>query len=303
VAHIPDGFLSLPVTAGAAATSAAALAYAARRARAALGERDGPVLGAATAFVFAAQMLNFPLGIGTSAHLIGGALLAVLLGPWVGMMALFGVLLVQALLFQDGGIAALGVNTLNLAVLGVGSAAIVFRWASAIAGPGRVATMVAAAVAAWTSTAVVGVAVSMGLVLSGLVPIRPALVVVGGGHALAGLAEAGLTAGLIGFLLRSRPDLVPATTVPPSVRRRTVSLTLGGLVVAAVAVLASSGQPDVLEGALVRFGLSEGTPTSLSPMGGRVPVLGSAWIAAAVGLLAAFVVAWGLAIAVARRRA
>jgi len=151
LAHIPDGFLSPQVIAATAAVSAAALALAARKSKDSLGEQEAPLLGAATAFVFAAQMLNFPLGAGTSAHLLGGVLVAVLVGPWVGMLVLFSVLLVQALLFQDGGIAALGANTLNIAVLGVGGGYLSYRWLQALLGHGFRRQIAAAAVGAYIS--------------------------------------------------------------------------------------------------------------------------------------------------------
>jgi cobalt/nickel transport system permease protein len=304
VAHIPDGFLSVPVLAGTATASVAALATAARRSRATLGEREGPVLGAVTAFVFAAQMLNFPLGVGASAHLLGGALVAVLLGPWAGMLVLFAVLLVQALLFQDGGIAALGANTLNLAVLGVGSAHVVYRMCRLAFGDAPRATVAAAAVAAWVSTVLVGLAVASELALSGLVPWRPALVLVGGGHVLIATAEAVLTGLIVGFVLRTRPELLPtrtsrATAVPA------FAMAGAALVVVVLAIALASSQADVLEALLERLRSADapafaGPPAA--PFADYVSPVGGAWVAGAVGLLAAFVVAWGMVLAVARRR-
>ena len=302
MAHIPDGFLSVPVLAGTAAASVAALATAARRSRAALGEREGPVLGAVTAFVFAAQMLNFPLGIGASAHLLGGALVAVLLGPWAGMLVLFAVLLVQALLFQDGGIAALGANTLNLAVLGVGSAYAVFRVGRGLFGDAPRVTVASAAAAAWVSTVLVGLAVAAELALSGLVPWRAAFVLVGGGHVLIGIAEAVLTGLLVSFVLRTRPALLAIRPAPATGIRALVVVGAAVTVVALAAVLASS-QADVLEVALEQV-RSAGAPSAAdaAPFADYVSPVGGAWVAGAVGLLAAFLVAWGMTLAVARRR-
>jgi len=303
VAHIPDGFLSMPVIAGTATASLAALATAARRSRAALGEREGPVLGAVTAFVFAAQMLNFPLGIGASAHLLGGALVAVLLGPWAGMLVLFAVLLVQALLFQDGGIAALGANTLNVAVLGVGSAGVTYRIGRAGLGETRGATVVAAGLAAWISTAIVGLAVAAELVLSGLVPLQPALLLVGGGHVLIGIAEAVLTGLLVDFVFRTRPALLARRT-PAARGDRIRVVALAGAVVATVLVAVgfASSQPDVLETALARLASPVGSGLTAAPFAEYQSPVGGLWVAGAVGVLAAFLVAWGLTIAVQRRR-
>jgi cobalt/nickel transport system permease protein len=303
VAHIPDGFLSVPVMAGTATLSVAALATAARRSRAALGEREGPVLGAVTAFVFAAQMLNFPLGIGASAHLLGGALVAVVVGPWAGMLVLFAVLLVQALLFQDGGIAALGANTLNVAVLGVGSAAVIYRIGRAALGETRHATVGAAALAAWVSTGLVGLAVAAELVLSGLVPLRPALMLVGGGHVLVGIAEAVLTGLLVDFVFRTRPELITRRTpAAPGDRIRIIALVVVTCATLLVAVDFASRQPDVLETALARIGTLPGSSVTVEPSAKYASPVGGIWVAAAVGMLAAFLVAWGFTIAVQRRR-
>lgn len=302
MAHIPDGFLSVPVLAGTAAASAAALATAARRSATALGEREGPVLGAVTAFVFAAQMLNFPLGIGASAHLLGGALVAVLLGPWAGMLVLFAVLIVQALLFQDGGIAALGANTFNLAVLGVGSAYLVYRGGRGLAGETAGATVGSAAAAAGVSTVLVGCAVAAELALSGLVPWRAALLLVGGGHVLVGIAEAALTGLLVSFVLRTRPALIAARTRPAAGVPAGVVAGAAVAVVAAAVVFASR-QADVVASVLERVRAVKGTTGGgAPPLADHVPAMGGAWVAGALGLLAAFLVAWGLALAVGRRR-
>jgi len=303
VAHIPDGFLSIPVLAGSATASATALALAARRSRATLGEREGPLLGAVTAFVFAAQMLNFPLGVGASAHLLGATLVAVLLGPAAGMLVMFAVLLVQALLFQDGGIAALGANTLNIAVLGVGSATLAFRALRAVLGRGPRAVVAAAALAAWISTALVGAVVAIELALSDLVPLSTALTVVGLGHVAIGVAEAVLTGMLVSVVLRARPELLARATDPARAPvGRTVTVIALALAVMAVAVVAASRQPDVLETALARFGPAARSTPVPSPFGGYTSPVGGPWVAGAVGVFAALLVAWGIAIAVACRR-
>jgi cobalt/nickel transport system permease protein len=248
-------------------------------------------------------MLNFPLGIGASAHLLGAALVAVLLGPASGMLVIFAVLLVQALLFQDGGIAALGANTFNIAVLGVGSAAAVFGALRAVLGPRPRAVVLATAAAAWVSTALVGVAVAFELALSGLVPLRAALTLVGGGHLLVGLAEAALTGMLVSVVLRARPELLARRTRDSHwTPVRAAALGAGALAVMVVAVLAASSQPDVLEVALERFGLGEHGMAMPAPFPDYASPVGGAWVAGVVGLLAAFLVVWGVAIAFVRRR-
>jgi cobalt/nickel transport system permease protein len=304
VAHIPDGFLSPPVLAGTAAASIAALAVATRRSRATLGEREAPVLGAATAFIFAAQMLNFPLGAGTSAHLLGGTLAAILLGPWSAMLVLFAVVLIQALLFQDGGIAALGANTLNLAVLGPGVGWLVFRWGNALAGPGRRRLLVAAALAAYGSTAVVGGAVAVELAFSGIVPAGPALLVVGGSHAIVGLAEAGLTVMILAGVARSRPELLARAAAPRARTRRLAwGAAVAALTLAILAVYVGSSRPDALEAATARLGLGGTGGGFDAPLADYTAPIGGPWVAAALGVLVVFALAWGIAtLATARRR-
>src|SRR3972149_3682421 len=147
MAHIPDGFQMPPVLAGTAVLSAVALTVATRRSRRELGAREVPLAGAATAFVFAAQMFNFPIAAGTSAHLLGGVLVAVLLGPWVAMLVMLSVVLVQALVSQDGGMAALGANVLSLSVLGTGGGWLLYRGLLAATGGSLRARVASAAVA------------------------------------------------------------------------------------------------------------------------------------------------------------
>jgi len=294
MAHIPDGFLSAPVMAGTAAASVAALSVAVRRSRRQLEEREAPVLGAATAFVFAAQMLNFPLGAGTSAHLLGGVLIGVILGPWAGMLVMFAVLLVQALLFQDGGIGALGANTLNMAVLGVGGGVLAYRWLLALLGAGQRRRVAAAAVAAFLSTLLVGSAVAAELAISGTVPLVPALVAVGGGHLLMGVGEAVITGAILAAVLRARPELVSGIAEPSRVGRTIARVTaLAAVGLAVVAAYLASSRPDALEAALDRLGLgSLQTSYLTAPFADYSAPLGGAWLAALLGVIVVFVVAW-----------
>lgn len=292
MAHVPDGILSPAVIAGAATASAIALAVAARRSRTELEDRQAPLLGAATAFVFAAQMLNFPLGAGTSAHLLGGVLIAVVVGPWAAMLALFAVLLVQALLFQDGGIAALGANTLNLAVIGAGGGYLVYRWQLALTGVGPRRRFAAAGVAAFVSSAAIGVAVGLQLGLSGIVPVKTAVAAVGGAHLLVGVAEAGLTVGILAMLLRARPDLVrDADTTPRA--RLVAGVVTASFAVALGAALWASELPDALESAAAAIGLGEGGSWIDAPMADYTAP-GGPWVAAVVGVIVVFSLGWGL---------
>src|ERR1700754_1752493 len=125
--HVPDGFLDAPTSIATGAVAAAGVAVALRGARRELADRPAPMAGLVAAFVFAAQMLNFPVGAGTSGHLLGGALAAVLVGPFTGVLCLSVVLIVQALLFADGGITALGTNITLMSLVAVTAGWLVFR--------------------------------------------------------------------------------------------------------------------------------------------------------------------------------
>ena len=116
--HIPDGFVSAPVAVGGYVASGVGVGWALRKLGRQLDDRMVPVIGMMTAFIFAAQMLNFPIGGGTSGHFMGGALAVFVLGPAAGLLSLMLVLVLQCLLFADGGVTALGANVFNMAVIG-----------------------------------------------------------------------------------------------------------------------------------------------------------------------------------------
>jgi cobalt/nickel transport system permease protein len=292
MAHIPDGFLSPAVLAGSAALSGGVLWLAARRTRAALADRQLPLLGAVTAFVFAAQLCNFPLAAGTSAHLLGGVLVAALAGPSVAVLVIFSVVLVQALLFQDGGLAALGANTLNLAVLGAGGGWLVFRWLLALLGSGRRARLAAAGVAAFASALLTGTGVALELALSGAVAARPALLVIGGAHVVVGVGEALLTCGILSLAWRSRPELaraLPATR--PAARRLALAVTGSAVAVAALGAFFASSSPDVLEAAAAKFGLREAVLRA-APFAGYESAALAPWLVTLLGVGAGFAVGY-----------
>lgn len=294
MAHIPDGFLSGTVMLGTAAVSAAALTVAARRSRRDLAEREAPILGATTAFVFASQMLNFPIGAGTSVHLLGGVLVGAIVGPWSGMLVLFAVLLVQALLFQDGGIASLGANTLNLSIISVGGGTLIYRSLLAVFGVGNRRRVGAAAAAAFVSTVLVGIAVAAELAASGTIPTKPALMVVGGGHVVTGVVEAVLTGAILATVLRLRPDLVMLSAgARPVSRTFAMGVAGAGVVLAVTAGYLASTRPDVLRAAAHRLGFaSQDTVTLVSPFRDYVAPVGGPWVAGLVGVVVVFAVGW-----------
>jgi cobalt/nickel transport system permease protein len=206
--HIPDGFLDTATSVVTWAASAGSVSYAVRRASRELDERQVPLMGVSAAFIFAAQMLNFTIAGGTSGHLLGGALAAILLGPWAGMLVITSVLAVQALLFQDGGLLALGANILNMAVIGVLLAWAVYTGVKRIFGNETRSTMVGGFAAAWLSVILASAVAALELAISGASPwgvVLPAMVSV---HALIGVGEGLITVAVLAFLRATRPDLL-----------------------------------------------------------------------------------------------
>jgi cobalt/nickel transport system permease protein len=212
--HVPDGFLSSRVWIGFDAVSGASIVYAARRLRLEASSRIIPLMGVLSAFVFAAQMLNFPLVGGTSGHLVGGALLGIVLGPLAGFLAMATVVVAQALFLQDGGLAALGANVFNIAALPVVTGWGIFRVVAGARRQGRRVT-VAAFAAGWASLVVSATCCALELALSGAVRLGVALPAMAGYHALIGLVEGGLTSSVVALLERVRPELL----VPEPARR------------------------------------------------------------------------------------
>ena len=208
--HIPDGFLTNRVAFSLDAVSAASVLYAARRVKLAASGRLVPLMGVLAAFALAAQMLNFPILGGTSGHLVGGALLAILLGPMAAMMTMTTVVFAQALFLQDGGLIALGANIFNIATVTTLTGYAAFKL---LGGPGSVGKKLAvvSGLAGWISVMASAVSCAFALVLSGAISLRLGLTAMAGYHALIGIAEGGLTAGTLLFIARVRPDLLKAT--------------------------------------------------------------------------------------------
>ena len=208
--HVPDGFLDAPTSLGTAAVAAVGVSLALRGARRELDDRTAPLAGLVAAFVFAAQMLNFPVGAGTSGHLLGGALAAVLVGPWTATLSLSVVLLVQGLLFADGGLTALGTNITLMGLVGVWSGWLVFRALQTVL-PRRVSMLVpSAAIAALASVPVTAVAFVALYAVGGQapVPLDSLVTAMLGWHVLIGLGEAAITGIALSTVVAVRPDLV-----------------------------------------------------------------------------------------------
>jgi cobalt/nickel transport system permease protein len=206
--HIPDGFVSTGTAAATWLASAGSVGYAVRRVSRELDERQVPLMGVTAAFIFAAQMMNFTVAGGTSGHLLGGALAAILLGPWAGMLVLTSVLAVQALLFQDGGLLALGANVFNMAVVGVLVAWAVYTTLRRLLGDRTWSIMVSGFAAGWLSVVVASLVAAAELAISGTSPWVVALPAMGLVHVFIGIGEGLITVGVLAFLQVARPDLL-----------------------------------------------------------------------------------------------
>ena len=207
--HIPDGFLSTPIAAIGWAVMIAFVAVAARMANQKLNERAVPLMGVMAAFIFAAQMMNFPVAGGTSGHMLGGALAAILLGPWAAVIIMASVVGLQAFLFQDGGIGALGMNIFNMGILTAFVGYAVYRGIQMATGAQGAVALVAAFAAAWVSVETAAIVTSLELALSDTSPLDVALPAMVGVHALIGIGEGLITAAALGFIMSTRADLLP----------------------------------------------------------------------------------------------
>jgi len=206
--HAPDGFFSVPVAGGFWVLTIVALGISLRRAGARLDERAVPLMGVMAAFIFAAQMFNFQIPGGTSGHLLGGVLAAILLGPYAGTIVMACVISVQALVFQDGGLLALGANIFNMGVIGTFGGYWLYRTIAAVLGGEQKGRLPAAAVAAWCSVMAAAVLVAFQLAISDTTSLPTALVAMAGWHVVIGVGEAVITVGALAFIAASRADLL-----------------------------------------------------------------------------------------------
>ena len=254
--HAPDGFFSLPVAIAGYALAAMFIGIAIRQTNKNLNERIVPMMGVMAAFIFAAQMLNFPVAGGTSGHLVGGALAAIVLGPWAAILVMTAVVGLQALLFQDGGLVVLGINLLNMSIVSV-LAGYAAYWVSRKLGTTFKHLMIGGFIAAWLSVVVSAASTAIMLGMSGTTPLALALPTMVGVHMLIGIGEALITVFALSFIRAARPALLqmpaqkPAAQVASSGDRGMgVRWWVVGYVIAvAVTLLAplASGSPDGLE--------------------------------------------------------
>ncbi|MGW3203013.1 energy-coupling factor ABC transporter permease [Streptomyces sp. NPDC001135] len=208
--HVPDGFIDAPASAVTAVVAAGALAVSLRGARRELDERTAPLAGLVAAFIFAVQMLNFPVAAGTSGHLLGGALAAILVGPYTGVLCVSVVLLMQGVLFADGGLTALGVNITDMAITTTVVSYAAFRALLAVLPRKRRSVTVASFVAALVSVPAAAVVFTLLYAVGGTTDVSLGKVATAmiGVHVLIGIGEAVITALTVSAVIAVRPDLV-----------------------------------------------------------------------------------------------
>jgi cobalt/nickel transport system permease protein len=205
--HIPDGFLTPRVWGSLDIVSGAFVAVGLRRTSETLQERSIPMMGVLSAFVFAAQMLNLPVAGGTSGHFLGGALVGILLGPWIGLIVMAVILVVQCFLFQDGGVAALGANIFNMGFLGSFVSAYIYRGLLPLMRGSR-PRFWAGFATAWITIVLSSLSCAGELAISGVISWGMGLSIIGGVHVVLGLLEGFLTGTVLESLAKTRPDLL-----------------------------------------------------------------------------------------------
>lgn len=264
--HMGNELLTLPAAGALAAGAAGGLSWASARARRELDERSAPLLGVLGAFVFAAQMVNFPVLPGTSGHFLGAALLAILLGPHAAALGMASIVIIQCLVFQDGGLLALGANLVNMALAAPYAAWAAFR-ALLPRGrePSKARLGAAAFAASLASVLAAAVLVPLEVAAAGVarIPLTVFLGTMAAVHAVIGAAEGTLTVALLAALVRLRPDLLPRPAPPEGkIPVATTALGLGAasLLIAGFLSLAASGQPDGLEATVEKTRALEGAP-------------------------------------------
>jgi cobalt/nickel transport system permease protein len=294
--HIPDGFLDTK-------TAAAAIGVALHASKRALPPAKVPLMGLTAAFVFAAQMLNFPVAAGTSGHLMGAVLAAVLLGPGAAILVMSCVLIVQCLLFADGGLLALGANILNMAVIGSLAGHAVFTAVKRVVKGDR-GRLVAAGFAAWCSTVVASIACAGELAWSGTVSWNAAFPAMANVHMIIGLGEGLMTTLVIAAIAKARPDLLDNGLTPEP---RSTRVVFGVIVLLGLLIFVSpfaSQWPDGLEKVAASLGFEHraiqapAVPTPLSDY--AFPGAGSAAAATALAGAAGTLVVFFLSFLLAR---
>ncbi|MDD5038563.1 MAG: energy-coupling factor ABC transporter permease [Dehalococcoidales bacterium] len=208
VMHIPDGFLNVSTIATTYIVAAGGVGNAVRITNKKLGEKHVPLMGVLAAFIFAAQMLNFPIAGGTSGHFLGAALAAILLGPWASVLIMSCVLIAQSLIFQDGGLLAMGANIFNMGIVASFSSYYFYRLFTSLVGDSKRGKLVGVFGAGWISVFLAAIACAIELAISGTSPMDVVLPAMAGIHAVIGIGEGLITTAVFSMVLATRADLL-----------------------------------------------------------------------------------------------
>jgi cobalt/nickel transport system permease protein len=247
VLHIPDGFLTPGVCALGWLLAIAVLHLAIRHSREQFAERQVPFMGVMAAFVFAAQAINFPVVGGTSGHILGGALTGILIGPWAGTLVMTAVIIVQGLLFQDGGLLSMGWNILNMGAGSVLTGYATYFLMLRLVGEGTRLAPLVGFVAAWLSVETGAVATALQLAAAGTFPLHLSLPALTAIYGLIGIVEGIVTVAALGFIRSSYPNLLQGRKAPGRVSAVFVTFCLAGALVLALVSPVASSDPDGLE--------------------------------------------------------
>lgn len=321
--HAPDGFLNAGTAVATGAVSAGAIGVSLRQMRTTLQEKQVPLAGLTGAFVFAAQMFNFPVAAGTTGHLLGGALAAVLLGPFTGAVVVTVVVVVQALAFADGGLTALGYNILNMAIITAFGGYGIFRLSRRVLPANASGVVVATGLAAGLSVPLSAMAFAIQWLFGATAPV-PFDTVFGamvGVHLLIGIGEGIISAMVVAAVMASRPDLVygardltrEQAAERPRIGMRAFLIAAGlvALVVATVVSQFAVDNPDGLERVAEDQGFIDsardhalgGSPFADYATQGLDNEALSLAVAGIVGVVITLLVGFGVVLAVRDRRA
>ncbi len=306
--HIPDGFLDTKTAVAAGGIAVAGVGFALHQVRNRLHPQQIPLMGVAGAFVFAAQMLNFPVAGGTSGHLIGAVLASVLLGPSAAIIVLTAVLIVQGLLFADGGILALGANVLNMAIVGCSAGYWIYQGVRRLI-RGDHGRFLAIGFASWCSTVIASVFCSAELAWSGVVSWSAVFPVMTNIHMMIGVGEGVITMLVLAAIWKVRPELLEEADGAGAPRRYAEAAGYGLLIIVGIILFVlpfSSDLPDGLERVTTVLGFGHTAVAARSPLPGyQIPGIGTpvfaTVLAAIVGMVLVFVLAFLLARMIVRK--
>ncbi len=302
--HIPDGFLDSKTWISTAAISISGISYGLRHIRAQMSEQKIPLMGVLAAFIFAAQMLNFPVIGGTSGHFLGAALAAIFLGPWVASVLIATILLIQSLLFADGGITALGANILNMGLVATFSAYWIYSVFKNLV-PHRGGVVVGAFLASWFSVVLASGACALELAASGTSPLFLVLPAMIGWHSIIGVGEGLITVGVTQYVRKVRPDLFQLAPKPDYL------ILLAGVIFALFLAAAvspyASALPDGLERVAEDIGFIKKASTVVETPLSNYAAPGisggmTAAIAGVVGTMISLGIMYGLAVLIKGRK-